>query len=472
VPTVLFSNGYVVTVDADRRVLPGGWVLTRDDTIAAIGSADDPLPEADQVLDMHGMLVMPGLINGHNHFWGSLFKNTGDGLLLEEWIDEVTFPLKGALRTEDLRIAAYLGALEQLRTGTTTSLNHLNNENDEETIRATIEPVLEVGVRQLVAKELRDAPDPVFSTQHPPHHYPRSRAEEIALAESLVKQWDGAGGIIHMGLAIETGAMWLLHNSTSNEIILDGVELAQRHNLRITNHCSAGSSWLSIKELRDMTGGGDIDYLVRLGALTSNWVMIHCLWLTDREIDHMARENVSVVTNPVSNAYSADGITPLAKMFQAGLTVGLGTDGTYVNCSPDMVEQMKFAALIQNVTHLDPAFMTAERVIEMATIGSAQALGLDHLIGSLEVGKRADIVAFDLDRTHITVPNRAVSALVFSAHGTDVDTVMVNGTLLLREGELLVPLDERAIRAEARARASEAIDRAGIRHRVSEHWRR
>src|SRR5690606_37038966 len=233
VPTVLFSNGYVVTVDADRRVLPGGWVLTRDDTIAAIGSADDPLPEADRVLDMHGMLVMPGLINGHNHFWGSLFKNTGDGLLLEEWIDEVTFPLKGALRTEDLRIAAYLGALEQLRTGTTTSLNHLNNENDEETIRATIEPVLEVGVRQLVAKELRDAPDPVFSTQHPPHHYPRSRAEEIALAESLVTQWDGAGGIIPMGLALETGAMWLLHNSTSNEIILDGVALAQRHNLRI-----------------------------------------------------------------------------------------------------------------------------------------------------------------------------------------------------------------------------------------------
>ena len=471
-PSVLFMNGYVVTVDAERRVLPGGWVRVEGDSISAIGSADEQPTPADRTIDMRGMVVMPGLINGHNHFWGSLFKNTGDGLLLEDWLDEVTLPLKSALRVEDLRTASYLGALEQIRTGTTTSLNHLNNENDDETMQAIIEPVVEIGVRQLVAKELRDSPDPVFSTKYPPHRYPRSRDEELGLAESLIRRWNGAEGRVHMGLAIETGAMWLLHNSTSDDIILGGVELAQRYDLRITNHCSAGSSWLSIKELRDVTGGGDIDYLVRLGALVSNWVMIHCLWLTDREIAHMARAGISAVTNPVSNAYSADGIAPLRRMFDAGINVGLGTDGTYVNCSPDMVEQMKFAALIQNVTHLDPAFMSAERVIEMATIGSAKALGLDHLIGSLEVGKRADIVAFDLDRTHITVPNRPVSALVFSAHGTDVDTVMVNGRLLLDGGELVEAFDERALRAEARARAAETIERAGIGSRVAEHWRR
>jgi 5-methylthioadenosine/S-adenosylhomocysteine deaminase len=470
--STLFTNGYIVTVDAERRVLPGGWIRVEGDSIAAIGSADEQPAAADRTLDMRGMVVMPGLINGHNHFWGSLFKNTGDGLLLEDWLDEVTLPLKSALRVEDLRTASYLGALEQIRTGTTTSLNHLNNENDDETIQAIIEPVLEIGVRQLVAKELRDAPNPAFSAKYPPHHYPRTRDEELALAESLVLRWNGAEGRVHMGLAIETGAMWLLHNSTSDEVILGGVELAQRHNLRITNHCSAGSSWLSIKEFRDVTGGGDVDYLVRLGALVSNWVLIHCLWLTDREIAHVARAGISAITNPVSNAYSADGIAPLRRMFDAGINVGLGTDGTYVNCSPDMVEQMKFAALIQNVTHLDPAFMSAERVIEMATINSAKALGLDHLIGSLEVGKRADIVAFDLDRTHITVPNRPVSALVFSAHGTDVDTVMVNGRLLLADGDLVEAFDEKALRAEARARAAEVIERAGIGHRVAEHWRR
>jgi cytosine/adenosine deaminase-related metal-dependent hydrolase len=339
-------------------------------------------------------------------------------------------------------------------------------------MEAFIEPVLDIGIRQLVTKELRDGPDPVFSTKYPPHDYPRSRDEELALAESLVDRWDGAGGTIHMGLAIETGANWMLHNSTSDEIIQAGVELAQRRNLKITNHCSAGTPWLSIKEFRDATGGGDVDYLVRVGALVDNWVLIHSLWLTDREIDHIARSGASVISNPVSNAYSCDGIAPLKQMFAAGVNVGLGSDGAYVNCSMDMVEQMKFAALIQNVTHLDPTLMSAERVIEMATINAARALGLDHLIGSLEVGKRADIVGFDLDRAHTTVGNRPIAALVFSAHGTDVDTVIVNGKVLLRNSELAAFDREPEVLSEARSRAADALRRAGIEHRVAAHWRR
>ncbi|MDQ1720505.1 MAG: 5-methylthioadenosine/S-adenosylhomocysteine deaminase, partial [Pseudonocardiales bacterium] len=229
--------------------------------------------------------------------------------------------------------------------------------------------------------------------------------------------------------------------------------------------------WLSIKEFEQTTGGGDVDYLVRLGALVDNWVLIHSLHLKDREIDHVARAGASIVTNPVSNAYSCDGIAPVKQMFAAGVNVGLGTDGTYVNCSPDMVEQMKFAALIQNVTHLDPTLMTAERVIEMATINSARAMGLDHLIGSLEVGKRADICAFDLGKAHVTVPNRPVAALVFSAHGTDVDTVIINGELRLRGGALVGFDAEQEVLTEARRRAREAIERAGLADEVFVHWR-
>lgn len=469
--STLLEHAYVVTVDPDRRVLPDGWIQITDDTISALGSAEEPPPSADEVVDMHGMLVMPGLINGHNHHWASLFKNTGEGLLLEPWLDQVTLPLKKVLTNEDLRAAAYLGAVEQIRTGTTCSLNHAVNENDAESMRATVEPVLDVGIRQLVTKELRDSPQPVFSDKYPPHDYPRTRQEELSLAEELIDKWDGAGGLIHMGLAIETGANWMLHNSTSDEVILEGVDLARRRNLKITNHCSAGTAWLSIKEFRDMTGGGDVDYLVRLGALADNWVLIHCLWLTDREIQHVARSGASAISNPVSNAYSSDGIAPLRQMFEAGVNVGLGSDGAYVNCSMDMVEQMKFAALLQNVIHLDAGFMSAERVIEMATINCARALGLDHLIGSLEVGKRADIVAFDLDKAHATVGNRPISALVFSAHGTDADTVMVNGRFVLRDCALVGFDGEREVLREARRRAADALERAGISHRVADAWK-
>lgn len=299
----------------------------------------------------------------------------------------------------------------------------------------------------------------------------RDLADELALAEEVVDTWDGAGGLIHMGLVIETGANWMLHNATSDELIIEGVRLAQRRGLKISNHCSAGTPWLSIKEFEQETGGGDVDYLVRLGALTDNWALIHALHVKDREIEAVARAGASFVTNPVSNAYSCDGIAPVKQMFAAGVNVGLGSDGTYVNCSPDMVEQMKFAVLIQNVTHYDPKLMTAERAIEMATIGSARALGIDDEVGSLEVGKRADIAVFDLGRAHTVVGNRPVAALVFSAHRTDVDTVLVNGRVRLRGGELVGFDREAEVLAEATERAHAAIERAGLSSRVHQHWR-
>jgi 5-methylthioadenosine/S-adenosylhomocysteine deaminase len=470
--STLLTHGYLVTVDSQRRVIPDGWIRIDEDAIVGIGEmAEVPAGAADEVIDLKGMVTLPGFINGHNHHWASLFKNTGEGLLLEPWLDQVTIPLMLQLRPEDLRVAAYLGAIEQIRTGTTCSLNHIVNVNDEASMEAIIAPVLDIGIRQLVAKEVRDTPDPPFSDRYPAFRHVRSRSEELALAERVVDRWDGADGIIHMGLAIETGANWMLHNATSDQVILEGLELARRRNLKITNHCSAGTPWLSLKEFHDVTGGGDVDYLVRLGALVDNWVFIHCLWLTDREIAHVARAGASVITNPVSNAYSCDGVAPLRQMFEAGVNVGLGSDGAYVNCSMDMVEQMKFAALIQNVTHLDPTLMSSERVIEMATINGAKALGIDHLVGSLEVGKRADLVAFDLFKAHSMVGNRPIAALVFSAHGTDVDTVFVNGRLLLRNGDLVGFDREREVLEEAQARAREVIERAGIHDRVDVPWR-
>lgn len=474
--SLLLTHGYLVTVNPNRDVIRDGYIRVEDDRITAIGPMSEltgPASEdADEIIDLDGMLVIPGLINGHNHHWASLFKNTGEGLLLEPWLDKVTLPLMFTLSNDDLRIAAYLGALEQIRTGTTCSLNHVVNVNDHASMEAIVKPVLDVGIRQLVTKELRDTPNPPFSTVYPAHKHVRDLKEELALAESIIDQWDGAGGLIHMGLAIETGANWMLHNATSDQVILAGVDLAKRRNLKITNHCGAGTPWLSIKEFTHATGGGDVDYLFKLGALTDNWVLIHSIHLKGNEIDHVAGCGCSVITNPASNAYSCDGIAPVRQFFQAGINVGLGSDGAYVNCSMDMVEQMKFAALIQNVTHYDPTLISSERALEMATINSAKALGLDHLIGSLEVGKKADIAAFNFKKAHVTVANRMVGALVFSAHGTDVDTVVINGKVRLRGGDFVAFKDEDEVLAEATRRATEAIHRAGIADDVFVDWRK
>ena len=169
--SLLLKNGYIITVNANRDVIRNGWIRIEGDSIRDIGPMEN-LPSglgqgAEETIDLHGMIVIPGLINGHNHHWASLFKNTGEGLLLEPWLDQVTIPLMLQLTAEDIRIAAYLGALEQIRTGTTCSLNHVVNVNSAETMAAMIEPVVRVGIRQLVSKEVRNTPDPPFSTAYP-----------------------------------------------------------------------------------------------------------------------------------------------------------------------------------------------------------------------------------------------------------------------------------------------------------------
>ena len=474
--SLLLKNGYIITVNGNRDVIRNGWIRIEGDSIRGIGPMENlpsgPGQGADETIDLQGMIVIPGLINGHNHHWASLFKNTGEGLLLEPWLDQVTIPLMLQLTVEDIRIAAYLGALEQIRTGTTCSLNPVVNVNSAETMAAMIEPVVRVGIRQVVTKDVRNTPDPPFSTAYPAFPNPRPLKEELAFAESIIDRWDGADGLIHMGLALETGANWMLHNATSDELIFAGVELAKKRNLKITNHCAAGTPWLSIKEFTHATGGGDVDYLFKLGVLVDNWILAHGVHLKRNEIERLAEAGSSVITNPASNAYSSDGIAPVKTMFELGVNVGLGSDGAYVNCSMDMVQQMKFAALIQNVIHYDPTLISSERALEMATINSAKALGIDHLVGSLEVGKKADIAIFNFKKTHITVPNRPIGALVFTAHGTDVDTVIVNGKVLLRGGKMVEFSDELSVIEEATARAHDVIRRAGIADQVFVDWRK
>lgn len=474
---VLLTHGSLITMDAERRVIEDGWILVRDGVIAEIGDASDQASEPAagahrEVIDVQGAVVVPGFINGHTHQWGSLFKNTGEGMLLEEWISSVSMPLGGTLDADDVRVSSALSVAEQLRGGTTCSLNHAVTANDEKTLTALIDPIVRAGARQLVTKELRGAPEQAFNPERPLGIARRSVRDELAVAEELIERFDDPDNRIHMGLAIDTGAYFLLENRVSEELVLQGVALAERRNLRITNHCSAGTPSLSIAQLRQATGGGDIDYLHGIGAMSGKWVLAHALHLTHEEIDLVAGAGAAVITNPVSNAYSCDGIAPLRELRRAGVTIGLGSDGAYVNGTLDMVEQMKFAVLIQNVVNGDPTLMFAEDALEMATIGSARALGLDHLIGSLEVGKRADIACFDLDNAHATVSNHTVAAMVFSARGTDAFLVLVDGRIVLRDGVLPGLPDEHEMLVEARIRARAALERTGLDKRVERPWRR
>ena len=439
VPRTLIMDVDVITVDPQRRIIEGGYVLVDGDRIAAVGEgAARPSEDAvDRVFSRPGCILTPGLINLHQHHWYNLFRGFGDGLLLEDWVDRILLPLGRSMSDDAMRLASYLAALEMLETGTTCFLNHLVTLSDIERVRSIVDPAAEVGIRQVVAKELRHTPAVPLSPAHPiEHRHPRSLDEEIELARQVIAQVNGkCNGLVRAALALETQGNWLLHNATSEALIYAAAELASAHNLRITDHCSAGTLWRAIREYRQLTGRGDVEYLAGLGVLNERFILVHCVWLLDREIEMIADAGASVVLCPASNAFSADGVAPLPRLQAAGIAVALGSDGPMVNNCVDMVEQMKTAALIQNVAAYNPSLITPESALEAATINGARALGLEDDLGSIEVGKKADLAIFDLQRPHCSPVHRPVSSLIFSGHGTDAVLVMVDGQVVYQDGQ-------------------------------------
>ncbi len=363
----------MVTVDPQRQVFPGGYVAVDGPRIAAVGPAATT-PDArtfDRAVDVAGCIVLPGLINMHQHHWYTLFKGLADGMLLEDWVSGFLLPLAQHLGSDGMRVASSIAAMEMLSTGTTCSLNHSVTTTDAEMVRATIEPQAELGIRQVYGKELR------CRTAGNPRH-PLTLDEALAAYEEEFRRWDGAaGGRVRLAMTIESNAHWVAAGMTTEELICRGYELARRLGVRITNHIAGGTFSIEkgfLKYLRE-TGRTDVRYLMQLGLLDPQWILIHGIHVTELDIEHMAQVGCSFIYTPTSESMRGGGIGPFANAHRAGINVALGTDGPMVDYSVDMVEQMKACSMMQHVRHLDPTRMPAETTIEMATINAAKALG-------------------------------------------------------------------------------------------------
>jgi 5-methylthioadenosine/S-adenosylhomocysteine deaminase len=466
---VLIANGYVVTVDPERTVFPGGFVAVEGDSIAAVGpSGRAPAAEEfDEVIDAGGAIVVPGLINMHQHHWYTLFKGLADGYLLEDWVSELLLPLASGMDAAAMRVSSYVAGLEMLATGTTCSLNHSVTTTTPDMVAASIEPQSELGIRQVYAKELR------CKTPGNPRH-PLSLDRALAEFEQEVERWDGQnGGLVRFGMALESNAHWVAAGMSTEELICRGYELAKRRGLRITTHISGGTFSLEkgfLRYLRE-TGRTDVRYLMQLGILDPGWVLIHGIHVTELDIEQMARVGCSFVYTPTSEAMRGGGISPFANAHRAGVNVALGTDGPMVDYSVDMVEQMKVCTLMQHVRHLDPTRMPVERSLEMATINAAKALGLEQEIGSLEKGKRADIAVFDLSKPYVGVIHRPLSSFVTAGKGSDVRAVLVDGRIVYRDGKFARLADVRGRIAKAEKIAVAILQKAGLSHRLAPSWR-
>ena len=466
---ILITNGYVVTVDAERSVWPGGFVATEGRNIAAIGrAADAPSPQGfDTVIDARGCIVLPGLINMHQHHWYTLFKGLADGYLLEDWVANFLLPLSLNLTEEAMRVSSYVAGMEMLATGTTCSLNHSVTTTTPQLVEASIAPQRDLGIRQVYGKELR------CRTPGNPRH-PLGLDESLAAFEEEMRRWDGIdGGRVRFAMTIESNAHWVAAGMSTQELICRGYELAKKHKLRITDHIASGTFSLEkgfLRYLRE-TGRTDVRYLMQLRILDSLWLLIHGIHVTDLDLEHMGGVGASMVYTPTSESIRGGGIGPIANAQRAGVNVALGTDGPMVDYSVDMVEQMKACTLMQHVRHLDPTRMSAERTIEMATINAAKALGLDHEIGSLDPGKRADIAIFDLAKPHVGVQHRPLSSFIYAGKGSDARAVLVDGEIVYRDGRFTRLADTGHLIAEAERVGAKILEQSGLGHRLIPAWR-
>lgn len=441
--TTLLTHGTVVTVDSARRIIADGAILVEGDRIAAVGTSQQ-LAEtrADEVLDARGQIVLPGLINAHTHTAYYIMRGLGMDRILLDWLQETVWPWLKAMDEDDAYIASLAGYVECLKSGTTCLIDNQNYptyhaHHYDAAARAALLSKQRVNFA-CGFSDIRFVSPPDFIA---------APAEIEAECRRMIGEWHERGRI-----RVLVSPINLLY--CSEESIRRGLDVMRDTGVGMHTHVAE-----SRKEYEAMVkrlGKGYIEAFAQMGALSRSFQSVHSVWITEQEIELLARAHASVVYNPTANMLLASGIAPVVKLQTAGVNVALGTDNP--NNSNDMLEAMKFACLLQKVGTLDPLATPAVDVLDMATINGARALGMESQLGSLEVGKQADLISVDARRLHNTPLHDPVAALVYSANGADVTNVMVGGDLLVRDGKVTF-LDERALVDECQERAEACAGR-------------
>jgi 5-methylthioadenosine/S-adenosylhomocysteine deaminase len=459
---LLITGGTVVTVDPARRVLAPGAVAIEAGRIVAVGPADEvgSAVEPHQRLDATGKVVFPGLVNTHTHLFQTLLKGLGDDRVLVDWFRQMTGPSAAALTEEDCYHAALAGCLEALRSGTTTITDFMYVHPRPGLSDAVIRAMEEIGIRGVFARGYCDT----GIEEGVPPPLVQDLDTILADCERVARQYDGAaGGRIRVRFA--PCMIWTVTAESLRAIRA----LATQLSVGLTMHVA--ETPFELDNSRRRFGVKDLELLEQLDFLGPDVLAVHCVYLDERDLRILKARQVCVSHNPTSNMYLSSGVAPIPAMLMAGIAVGLASDGPASNNTHNMIQAMKLAALLHKVATRDPTIITAERVLELATIDGARALGLEAEVGSLEPGKRADLMIVDLAHSPYAAPvHHPVSALVYSAIGSEVETVVVDGRLVVREGRATTVDEARVLRA-AQAAADGLVERAGTARLRRRPWR-
>jgi 5-methylthioadenosine/S-adenosylhomocysteine deaminase len=439
--STLIRNAIVLTMN-DRFDVVHGSVSVRDGRVAAVG--DVPHLRHDVEIDAADGILIPGFVQTHIHLCQTLFRGYADDLRLLEWLQTRVWPMEAAHTPASLRAAARLACHELLTSGTTTVLT-METVHDTE---AVFEAVAETGIRATIGKCMMDAP--------PPDAPARLREDtRRALDDSLAlhRQYNGThGGRIRAAFAPRFAV------SCSRDLLESVAALSSNEAALVHTHASEQRDEVDL--VRRQTGLSNIDYLDTVGLATSRLSVAHCVWVDEHEQEILQQRGVKVTHCPGSNLKLGSGLAAIPEMLARGICVSLGADGAACNNHLDMFGEMRLAALLQAARH-EPGALTARQVLWMATRNGARALGIDADVGSIEVGKCADLVLLDLRAPHTTPSPDPFSTVVYTARPDNVRLTMVDGEILVRDGSP-VGLDAAGIAAAARAEASALASRAGL----------
>jgi 5-methylthioadenosine/S-adenosylhomocysteine deaminase len=440
--SIIIKNGTIITLDKNRRILRNGFIAIEENKIIEVSTSNKLASKnisADIEIDAKGKIVLPGLINAHTHMFQDLLRGLGDDMELMEWLSKMLYPVAKELSVNDILAGAYLGCIEMIKTGTTCVLDNHHINTSEEAIDSVIKAMKETGIRGIVARGIKEKTKRSEIWKIPDYVFQFTPEEEVKLTEKLMKKWNNDPD----GMVKVCPGPTVIFNC-SPKLFLECKRLSDEYKVPIHTHIAESPE--EVKSTLEDYGKREVEFLDDIGVLNERFHVVHGVWLNEREIKLMAIAGAHHIHCPVSNMYLASGVAPIKKLIENGVNVALATDGPASNNNQDIFSVMKTTALLQKVSTLDPTSITCEQVLEMATLGGAKALGLENEIGSIEPGKKADIIIVDLKKPHSAPIHKPISSIVYSALGSDVETVIIDGKVVMENYEIKTINEEKVIK--------------------------
>lgn len=441
--TILIKNAEIVTMNKEEAIFLGD-LLIENDRIAAI---DRQLPDegADQVIDGTGRIVIPGFIQTHTHLCQTMFRGQADDLELLDWLRKKIWPLEAAHDEDSNYYSAMLGIGEMIQSGTTSIV-------DMETVRHTnsaFEAIAESGLRALSGKVMMDKGEDL------PHTLKEETSQSIQESVDLLEKWHN-----HDNGRIRYAFCPRFVISCTEELLTEVRDLASLYNVNIHTHAAENRS--EIELIEQQTGMRNVVYMDKIGLTGPNLILAHCVWLDDEERQIIHDRGVKVTHCPGSNLKLASGVAAIPEMLDQDVTIALGADGAPCNNNLNMFNEMRLAATIHKPEH-GPLAMNARTVFRMATIDGAKVMGLEDEIGSLEVGKKADMAILNLNDFHVNpyYGVDTISRIVYSARGSEVETTIIDGKIVMENRELKT-IDKEIVLREANRSIQRLLKRAPL----------